>query len=147
MQLVKAAKSKMLPHFLVVFNSVLLVLIVELNLNLVVVVTGAVADGGVKVLTVFHLWMPLFSIGLSPLFYRIRREGVTEKAIIIISAMVVVFSSVNIGFHFVDNFVLFTKAAEVATWALYSVMFSMSIYKILAALVLRSSMGDTGKPK
>jgi len=147
MQLAKVTKSKMFPHFLVVSNSILLVLIVELNLNFVVVATGAVADGGVKVLTIFHLWMPLFSIGLSPLFYRTRREGAAEKAIIIISAMVLVFSGINIGFHFLDDFVLFMKAAEVVAWVLYNVMFAISIYKILAALVLRSSMEGTNKPK
>lgn len=137
----------MLPHLLVASNSISLVLIIALNLNFVVVVTGAVANGGAKVLTIFHLWMPFFSAGLCPMFYRTRREGVAEKGIIIISIVTLLFSSANIYLHFLDDLVLFMKATEVVAWGLYNGIFSISVYRILVSVVLPLLSKKKQKPR
>jgi len=99
-------------------------------MNFVVFVTGAVANGGLKVIMLFHIWVLFFPVVLCPLFYRIRKEGIAERCIIGLSMITLLFSMANISLHFVDNLVLLMKATEVVAWSLYNGMFSISIYKI-----------------
>ena len=132
----KAVESKMFPHFLVMFQWTLLVISIAFNMNFSVAVTGAVANDGLKVIMLFHLWMPFFTIVLCPMFYRIRKEGIAERCIIGLSIITLLFSIVNISLHFVDNLILFMKATEVVAWSLYNSMFSISMYKILVVFLL-----------
>jgi len=99
-------------------------------MNFAVSVTGAVANGGLKVIMLFHIWMLFFPVVLCPMFYRIRKEGIAERCIIGLSMVTLLFSMVNISLHFVDNLVLLMKATEVVAWSLYNSMFAISIYKI-----------------
>ena len=136
MQLRKAVENKMFPHFLVIFQWTLLVISLAFNLNTSVAVTGAIANGGLKVIMLFHVWMLLFAAVLCLIFYRIRKEGIAERSIIGISMITILFSIVNISLHFVNDFVLLMKATEVVTWCLYNTMFSVSIYKISTVFLL-----------
>jgi len=136
MQLRKAVENKMFPHFLVIFQWTLLVISLAFNLNTSVAVTGAIANGGLKVIMLFHVWMFLFAAVLCMIFYRIRKEGIVERSIIGISMITILFSIVNISLHFVNDFVLLMKATEVVTWCLYNTMFSVSVYKISTVSLL-----------
>lgn len=136
MQLRKAVENKMFPHFLATFQWASLVVSLAFNLNILVAVTGAIANGGLKVIMLFHIWMLLFAAVLCLIFYRIRKEGIAERSIISISIITVLFSTVNIFLHFVNDFVLLMKATEVIAWSLYNIMFSVSVYKISTVFLL-----------
>jgi hypothetical protein len=136
MQIRKAVKNKMFPHFLSAFQWTLLVLSLAFDLNFSVAVTGAVASGGLKVIMLFHLWMLLLPAALCLVFYRIRKEGKAERYIIGLSMITVFFSIVNISLHFVNDLALLMKATEVIAWSLYNCMFSMSVYKISTTFLL-----------
>lgn len=132
----EAVKNKMFPHFLVVFQWTWLVMSITFNMNFSVAVTGAVANGGFKVVMFFHLWMLLVPVVLCLMFYRIRTEGIAERGIIGLSLMTLLFSMINVSLHFVDNLVLLMKATEVAAWSLYNGVFALSIYKISTEYLL-----------
>lgn len=136
MQLRRAVENKMFPHFLATLQLILLVISLFSNLSLPVIVTGAVADGGLKVITPFHLLMFFFSAFLCLIFYRLRGEGITERCIIGLSVITIFFSIANISLHFVDDLVLPMKATEVVAWSFYNSMFSMSIYRISIVFLL-----------
>lgn len=135
-QLSRVVKNKMFPHLLAVFQWTLLVMSIAFNINFAVVVTGAVANDALKVIMLFHLLIPFFSIALCLTLYRIRKEGTAERWIFGLSMITLLFSIVNISLHFVDNFVLFMKATEVAAWSLYNSIFSISMYKISVVFLL-----------
>ncbi|UCF58462.1 MAG: hypothetical protein JSV15_05140, partial [Candidatus Bathyarchaeota archaeon] len=99
-------------------------------------VTGAVANGGLKIIMLFHIWMLFSAAVLGLIFYRIRKEGVAERCIVVLSMITILFSIVNVSLHFVDDFVLLMKTTEVVAWSLYNSMFSVSIYKISIVFVL-----------
>jgi len=99
-------------------------------------VTGTVADGGLKVITLFSVWMLFFSSILCALFYRIRKEGVEEKSIFTLSILTALFSGLNISLYFVDDLILMMQATEVVAWALYNGVFFVSMYKISIAFLL-----------
>ncbi len=136
MRLRKAVKSNMLPHFLVAFQWTLLVISLAFNLNFFVTVTGAMANGGLKVIMFFHLWMLFFPAVLCLIFYRIRKEGIAERCIIGLSIIIILFSIADISFHFVNDFTLLMKATEVVAWSLYNSMFFVSMYKISVVFLL-----------
>jgi len=136
MQLRRAVQNKMFPHFLAMLQWILLVISLAFNLNFSALVTGAVANGGLKAIMPFHLWMFFFPAVLCPLFYGIRREGIAERCIIGLSGITIFFSIVNISLHFVNDFVLLMRATEVVAWSLYNSMFSMSIYRISIVFLL-----------
>lgn len=136
MQIRKAVENKMFPHFLYTFQWTLLVISLAFNLNFSVAVTGAVANGGLKVIMLFHLWMLFFPAVFCLIFYRIRKEGIAERCIIGLSMITILFSIVNISLHFVDDLVLLMKAAEVVAWSLYNSVFSVSVYKISIVFLL-----------
>lgn len=136
MQLRKAVENEMFPHFLVTFQWTLLVISLAFNLNFSVTVTGAVANGGLKVIMLFHLWMLFFPVVSCLIFYRIRKKGIAERCIIDLSMIAILFSIVNVCLHFVNDFVLLMKVTEVVAWSLYNSMFSVSIYKILVVFLL-----------
>jgi len=136
MQLRKVVENEAFPHFLVTFQWTLLIISLAFNLNFSVTVTGAVANGGLKVIMLFHLWMLFFPVVLCLIFYRIRKKGMAERCIIGLSMITILFSIVNIFLHFVNDFVLLMKATEVVAWSLYNSMFSVSIYKILVVFLL-----------
>jgi hypothetical protein len=136
MQLRKAVEKKMLPHLLAAFQWIFLVISLAFNLNFSVAVTGAVANGGLKVITLLPLWMLLFPVALCLLFYRIREEGIVERCIIGLSIITILFSVVNVFLHFVNDLTLLMKATEVIAWSLYNCMFSISMYKISIVFLL-----------
>jgi hypothetical protein len=130
MQLRKAVENKMFPHLLDAFQWILLVISLAFSVSLSVAVTGAVANGGLKVIMLFHLWMLFFPVVLSLLFYKIRKEGIAERFAFCLSTITVVFSLVNVFLYFVNDLVLLMKTIEVVAWSLYNCMFSVSMYKI-----------------
>jgi hypothetical protein len=130
MQVSKAIRNDMFPHFLSTLQWVLLVISLAFNLNFTVAVTGAEANGGLKVIMSFHLWMLLFPVTLCLMFFRMRKEGIAERFIIDLSILTILFSIVNISLRFVNDFALLMKATELIAWSLYNCMFSASLYKI-----------------
>lgn len=138
MQLRRVIENKMLPHFLVTFQWALLVISLASNLNFSVVVTGAVANGGLKVIMLFHLCLLFFPVVLCPIFYRIRKGGIAERYIIGLSMISILFSTVNVSLHFVNNLAFLMKITEVVAWSLYNAMFSVSMYKISIVFLLPS---------
>jgi len=136
MQLRKAVENKMFPHLLAMFQWVFLVISLAFNLDFSVAVTGAVANGGLKVIMLFHLWILFFPFVLSLLFYRIRKEGIAERCITALSIMNVLFSVVNVFLYFTNDLALLMKATEVIAWSLFNCMFSVSMYKISTVLLL-----------
>jgi len=141
-QLRNILKSNKLPHILATFQWAILILILAFNLHFAVFVTGAVADDGLKVIMLFRVWMLFFSITLSGLFYRIRKEGVEEKSIFILSILTALFSAVNISLYFVDGLILIMKATEIIAWALYNGTFFVSMYKISGIFLLPTLRKD-----
>jgi len=136
MQLRKAVENKMFPHLLATFQWVFLVISLALNLDFSVAVTGAVANGGLKVIMLFHLWILFFPFVLCLLFYKIRKEGIAERCIIGLSIITILFSVVNVFLYFVNDLALLMKATEVVAWSLFNCMFSVSMYKISIVLLL-----------
>jgi hypothetical protein len=136
MQLRKAVCNMMFPHFLATFQWTLLVISLAFNLNFSVIVTGAVANSGLKVVMLFHLWMLFSPVVLCLIFYRIRKEGMAERCIIGLSMITMLFSMVNISLHFVNDVVLLMKGTETVAWALYNSMFAVSIYRISTVFLL-----------
>jgi len=136
MQIRKAVDNKMFPHFLSIIQWTLLVISLAFNLNYSVAVTGAVANGGLKVIMLFHLWMLFIPVVLCLLFYRTRKEGIAEKCIVGLSMITILFSIVNIGLHFVNDLVSLMNATEVIVWSLYNSMFSVTMYKISIVFLL-----------
>jgi len=130
MHVSKTIQNNMFPHFLSTLQWALLVISLAFNRNFSVAVTGAEANGGLKVIMFFHLWMLLFPSALCLMFFRIRKEGMAERFIIDLSIVTILFSTVNISLHFVNDFILLMKATEVIAWSLYNCMFSASLYKI-----------------
>ena len=136
MKLRKAVENKMFPHFLAASQWTSLVTSLAFNLNFSVAVTGAVANGGLKIIMLFHIWMLFSTAVLCLIFYRIRKEGIAERCIVVLSMITILFSIVNVSLHFVNDFVLLMKITEVVAWSLYNTMFSVSIYKISIVFLL-----------
>lgn len=136
MKLRKAVENKMFPHFLSTFQWTLLVISLVFNMNFLVAVTGAVANGGLKVIMLFHLWMLSFPVVSCLIFYRIREEGMAERYIIGLSMITILFSIVNITLRFVNDLALLMKVTEVIAWSLYNSLFSVSVYKISIVFIL-----------
>jgi len=132
----KAVENKLFPHFLAASQWTSLVTSLTFDLNFSVAVTGAVANGGLKVIMLFHIWMLFSTAVLCLIFYRIRREGIAERCIIVLSVITVLFSIVNVSLHFVNDFVLLMKITEIVAWSLYNSMFSVSVYKISIVFLL-----------
>lgn len=132
----EAVESGMFPHFLLIFQWALIVIIIVLNMNFSIVVTGALANEGLKVIMLLHLWLLLSPGVLSPMFYRIRKVGMVERCIVSLSIITFLFSIANIFFHFVNDFVVLMKSAEVIAWSLYNIMFSLSVYKVSTGILL-----------
>ena len=82
-QLRKAVGNKIAPHILCLFQWASLVLSLAFNLNISVAVTGALADGGLKVILHFHIWMLLFPAVLGAR----QRLGDTLAAAAIVQGM------------------------------------------------------------
>jgi hypothetical protein len=136
MQLRRAVESKMLPHLLAVFQWIFLVISLAFNLNYSVAVTGAVANTGLKVIMLFHVWMLCFPVVLCLLFYRVRKEGIVDKCTFDLSIMTFLFSLVNVFLYLVNDLALLMKATEVVAWSLYNCIFSVSLYKISIVFLL-----------
>lgn len=136
MQIRKVVENKMFPHLLAMFQWVFLVISLAFNLDFSVAVTGAVANGGLKVIMLFHLWILFFPFVLFLLFYRIRKEGIAERCTTALSTITILFSVVNVFLYFVNDLALLMKATEVVAWSLFNCMFSVSMYKISIVLLL-----------
>jgi hypothetical protein len=131
----KAVENEMFPHFLAASQWISLVTSLALNMNFSVAVTGAVANGGLKIIMLFHIWMLFSAVVLCLIFYRLRK-GIAERCIIGLSMITILFSVVNVPLHFVNDFVLLMKTTEVVAWSVYNTMFSVSIYKISIVFLL-----------
>lgn len=136
MQLRKAVENKTFPHFLATFLWALLVITLAFNANVSIAVTGAVANGGLKVIMLFHLLLLFLPAVLCLISYRVRNEGIAEESIIALSILTICFSIINISLHFVNDFVLLMKATEVVAWSLYNIVFAVSIYRISSVVLL-----------
>lgn len=136
MQLSKAVKRKIVPHFLAIFQWAFLITSLAFNINFAVLVTGSTASGGMKVIMLFNLLMFLLPAVSCLMFFTVRKEGIAERCIIGLSVMTILFSVANISLHFVNGFVLLMKATEVIAWGLYNITFSVSVYKISAVFLL-----------
>lgn len=121
-------------HILVMLQWVVLVLVLALDLNFSVAVTGSMASGGLKVIMLFHLWMFLFPAFLSLLFFRIEKKGPKNKGSIGFSLIAVLFSIAHISLHLVNDLIPLMKAVEVIAWSAYNCMCFVSLYEILVAL-------------
>jgi hypothetical protein len=132
----KAVENKMFPHFLATSQWISLVTSLVFDLNFSVALTGAVANGGLKIIMLFHIWMLFSAAVLCLIFYRIRKEGVAERCIIVLSVITVLFSIANVSLHFVNDFVLLMKTTEVIAWSLYNSTFAVSVYKISIVFLL-----------
>jgi hypothetical protein len=141
-QLRNIFRSNKLPHILATFQWAILILSLAFNVHFTVSVTGAVANGGLKVIMLFSVWMLFFSGILCALFYRIRKEGAEEKSIITLSILTALFSGANISLHFANDLILIMKATEVIAWALYNGTFFVSLYKISSAFLLPALRKD-----
>lgn len=137
----------MFPHILSAFQWILIVICLAFSLNFSVAVTGAVANDGLKVITLFHLWMLFFPAVLCLLFYRIRKEGRTERYVIAVSMITTLLSIANVSLHLVNGFALLMKTIEVIAWSLYNCTFSISMYKISIMLLLPTIRGFAGIDK
>lgn len=126
----KALGNKMFSYFFVAFQWLLIVVILVFNLHFSVAVASGLANGALKVVMSFHVLMLLFPAISCCLFLRLRKQGIVERCILALSAITVLLSIVNISLHFVNNLVLLMKTSEVAAWSLYSIIFSLSVYKI-----------------
>lgn len=136
MQIRKAVENRMFPHILSIFQWILLVICLAFGLNFSVAVTGAVANDGLKVVTLFHLWMLFFPTVLCLLFVRMRKEERTNRHLIGVSMITTLFSIASVSLHLVDGFALLMKTIEVIAWSLYNWMFSASMYKVSVTFLL-----------
>jgi effector-binding domain-containing protein len=125
----------MFPHFFVVFQWALLLTGVMSLLNFAIVTPGSTADGTLKVVMLSHLWVLLFSIMLSFLFYENKHRGLAEKCIFGMSILTTLFSAFNFSLHFVNDFLMLMWVTEIVAWTLYLVIFAISVYKILVTLL------------
>lgn len=137
-------KGRVFLHCAVMFQWTLLVMIITLNLNFSVAVTGAVANDGLKTVLVFHLWMLFVPGVLSIMFYRIRKSGMPEKCIVFLSIANLLLSIVNIYLHFVDDSLSLMKSTEVIAWTLYNGIFSVSVYTVSTRILL-PALGRAGE--
>ncbi len=141
MQLRSILGSSKLPHILAAFQWAILVLALALNLHFTVSVTGAVANGGYKVITLFSVWMLFFSSILCLMFYRIGK-GVAEKGILLLSILTMLFSGTSISLHFVNDLVLAMKATEVIAWTCYNGTFFVSLYQVSRVFLFPAIVGN-----
>jgi hypothetical protein len=136
MQLRKVVERKIVPHLLATFQWALLITGLAFNANFAVVVTGSMANGGMKVIMLFNLLMFFLPVALCLMFFTVRKEGIVERCIISLSVMTILFSIANISLHFINDFVLLMKATEVIAWGLYNGTFSVSVYRISVVFLL-----------
>ena len=134
-------KNSKLPHILAAFQWAILILTLAFNLYFTVSVTGAVANGGHKVITLFSVWMLFFSGILCLIFYRIRK-GVAEKGILFLSIFTMFFSGAHISLHFVNDLLIIMKATEVIAWTCYNGIFFVSLYQVLRGFLFPVIIGD-----
>jgi len=134
MQLRKMLKNPLLLYLFVTLQWMLLIISLAVNAHVAVAVTGATADGGIKVIMLFQMWMLLFPIILCFASYRVKK-GIVERVLLALSTMATLFSFVNISLHFVNDLLLLMKATEVAAWTLYNTLFAVSLYKISSLLL------------
>jgi hypothetical protein len=149
MRYLKTLENRAYPHVVMFFQWVFLTMLIGSNFNFSVFVTGAVTQGGFKVIVIYHLMVPLLSILLLPIFYKARKEGIAEKCITCLSVITSAIGLSSVYLYFVDDFVFLMKGTELAAWCLYNVMFSISMYTILTTLLtfieqrlVRSKTGD-----
>ncbi len=135
-QLRKVVRNKMFPHTLGVLQWAVLILTLAINPNISVAVTSAIADGGLKVLMLFHVWMFFFSVLLGLISHRIRTEGTAERLVVRLSIVTAVLSITNITLHFINDFALLMKITELASWSSYNIMLSASVYKVIVVFLL-----------
>jgi len=130
-----AVTSKTFPHVLAVFQLAVLMFGVMPFANSPLIAGGR-GDHALKVIMPFHLWVLIFSVTLFALFYRLRREAIEEKIVIVISFGAAVFSLFNLALHFVDNLLLWMWATENVATALYLTIPIIGFYKISNVFLL-----------
>jgi len=113
-----------------VLQWVLLIAVIIFDLNFPIIVTGASVQGAFKVIMLFHVLVPIFSVILLIVFYRSRNEGIVAKCALVLSGLTFFFSSVSIFLHLVNDFVLFVMIGEIVSWSLFNTTFSVSVYQI-----------------
>ena len=130
----------MFPHVFAVLQLTLLIFGVMPFANSPIIAAGKV-DHALKVIMPFHVWVLVFSIILFGLFYRIRRGGIEEKCITVISLVAAMFSALNFVLHLIDNHLLWLWATENVAIALYLAPPIVAFYKISSVLLLLLTRG------
>lgn len=119
----------MFPYIFAVFQLLLLIFVVLPFANSPLFAAGR-ANHASKVVMPFHLWVLVSSTLLFTFFYRVRREGVAEKGITVISFGATMFSALNLVFHIVDDLLLGMWITENITMTLYLAVPIIGLYKL-----------------
>lgn len=122
-------------HFFVVFQWILLFFGAISSSNFPIIIPGSRADGELKVVTVSHFWVLLFSTTLCFLFYKHRRRGVAGRSIFAASLTAALFSVFHFILRFVNNLFFFMATTEIVAWAFYLLVFATSVYSILVVFI------------
>jgi len=147
MQLRQVVESKSFPHYLAMLLWAVPTITLVFNVNFSVAMTGAVANGGLKVIMLFHLLMLFSPFACCLAFYSTRNEGIAETCIICLSILAILFAIANISIRFFDGLALLMKATEVISWSLYNIASSISLYKVSTLYVSPALERYTGIQK
>jgi len=97
------------------------------------IVTGSKVNGAVKVIRPFHIWILSFSTILSLLFYKLRCKE--ENYIIGVSALTTLFSLVDFGLHFIDDFSLLMAFTRIITDGLYFALAAICTLELILQVI------------
>jgi effector-binding domain-containing protein len=122
-------------HFFVVFQWTLLFFGAMSSSNFPMIIPGSRADGELKVITVSHFWILLFSTILCFLFYKHRHRGVAGKTIFVASLTAALFSIFHFILRFVNNLFFLMVTTEIVAWVSYLLVFATSVYSILVVFI------------
>jgi len=127
----RVSEHKMFPHFLTMLQWALLLVLMAFDLDFPITATGATVQGGFKIIVFSHVLISVFSIIILVSFSVKGNKGMTEKCILVLSALTSAVSLTNILLHLVNGLVILMIVAQIITWSLFSVTFSVSVYKVL----------------
>lgn len=134
--LMDVIQNRMLPHFFAVLQLMLLIMGVMPFANFPVVVTGSKANGALKVIMPFPVWVLVLSITLFALFYRIREKGLEERCIFLASMLAALFSFIDFTLHFIDDLLSWMWATGNIATTLYLTASIISLYKVAVTFMV-----------
>lgn len=125
------SEHKMFPNFLAMLQYTLLLVLMVFNLDFPITVTGATVQSGFKVIMFSHILIFVFSIVTLVSFYAKRNKRTAEKGILVLSALTGSVSFANILLRMVNGLFILMVVAQILSWTLFSVTFSVNVYKAL----------------